>query len=151
MLALHCGTDRQTDHPEGDEFHPCSSLSLRSGLTLPVLQSDLEFLPAPVHFGRCCSWLKDVRQASSHTQCFQPSMLAKVLPPPSPPHFFLPFLPSPQHSEADRHHPFNPGKQQAWSPCIPCLLAPATSCYIHLFHHLPCVFILVFPSSSIAG
>lgn len=61
-----CGTDRQTDHPEGDEFHPCSSLSLRSGLTLPVLQSDLEFLPAPIHFGRCCSWLKDVRRQPIH-------------------------------------------------------------------------------------
>lgn len=42
-------TDR--DHPEGDKLHPCSSLSLRNGLTLPIPQSDLEFPPTATSAG----------------------------------------------------------------------------------------------------
>lgn len=42
-------TDR--DHPEGDKLHPCSSLSLRNRLTLPIPQRDLEFPPAATSAG----------------------------------------------------------------------------------------------------
>lgn len=103
-------------------------------------------IPTSSHFSRCCSWLRNVRRPPIH-DAFNPSTLAKVLPPPSPPHFFLPFLPSPSTQRLTGQHSSNPVKQQAWSPCIP--LSPMSQgawplglCHVSLIHllHLYLVF-----------